>query len=110
MYSWARDVYADFNGRLLINGVDWQILDADDVADIIYSMIIDDIMEMGAARSEARETIDKRLEDHLVREQARKGIKPEAKPFVLDNAQMARMGIRIPKPAAPTTTQKGGVL
>lgn len=91
-----------------MNGVDWQVLDADDVCDMIYSLIIDDIMEMGAARSEAREVIDKRLKDHEVRAQVRQGIKPEPEPFVLDNAQMARMGIRIPKPARPSTPQNGG--
>ncbi len=97
--GWARTNYADFNGRLLRNGVDWQELDATDVVDICYSFIIDDIMNMEVSRVEARETIDKRLEDAELRYKVAHGEKPEPKPFVLDDAAMARMGIKMPKPA-----------
>ncbi len=98
--GWARSQYADFNGRLLRNGVDWQELDADDLVDVIYTMIIEDIMNMEVSRTEARETIDKRLEDAELRAKLAKGEKPEAKPFVLDQAAMSRMGIKIPLPAS----------
>jgi hypothetical protein len=62
---------------------------------------------METSRVEARETIDKRLEDAEMRAKLQRGVKVEPKPFVLDASTMARMGIKMPKPAAPTTPQGG---
>lgn len=80
---------------MIRNGVDWEELDAADLCDVVYTMIIDDIMEYGAARVEAREIIDKRLKDNLMRMNARQGIKQEPEPFKLDPSLAAKMGIKL---------------
>jgi hypothetical protein len=62
-------------------------------------MIIDDLVEMGANRSEARDVVDKRLKDQLIRSQVKQGIKPEPEPFKIDAATAAKLGIKLPTPA-----------
>jgi hypothetical protein len=84
--------------------VDWEKLDAAELCDTAYSMLIDDVMEFGAARVEAREIIDKRLKDTMIRMNAKRGIKQEPEPFKLDPAMASRLGIKLPTPA--TTPQK----
>jgi hypothetical protein len=79
--------------------VDWEDFDGEELCDVIYSMIIDDICEQGVARTEAREAIDKRLADHLMRYNAQRGVKQEPEPFRLDPAMAAKLGIRIPMPS-----------
>jgi len=76
--------------------VRWERLDGEELCDVIYTMIIDDVCEMGVARVEAREAIDKRLADHLMRNNARRGIKQEPEPFKIDPAMMAKLGIKLP--------------
>jgi hypothetical protein len=84
---------------LLRTGVDWEDLDGVELCDVIYSMIIDDVCELGVARVEAREAIDKRLADNLMRANAQQGIKQEPEPFRLDPAMAAKLGIKLPTPA-----------
>jgi hypothetical protein len=86
----------------LRNGVKWHKLDGEQLCDVIYTMIIDDICEMGVARVEAREQIDKRLKDELIRYNAKHGVKQEPEPFKRDPALAARLGIKLPAPARST--------
>jgi hypothetical protein len=97
--GWAAENWADFNGRLLCNNVDWEQLDAEQICDVAYTMIIDDIMELGSSRVEAREVIDKRLKDVVIRDNAQRGVKTEPEPFKLDASTAAQLGIRLPTPA-----------
>jgi hypothetical protein len=82
-----------------MQNVNWEDLDAAELCNVIYSMVIDDVCEQGVARVEAREAIDKRLADHLMRFNAQQGIKQEPEPFKLDPAFAAKLGIRLPAPA-----------
>jgi predicted transcriptional regulator len=61
--------------------------------------LVDNLVTYEVSRQEARETLEKRLADAVIRIDAQRGKKIEAQPFVL-SPQMARsLGIRTPKSA-----------
>jgi hypothetical protein len=85
---------------LLRQGVDWEVFDAAQLVNVIYSFLVENLVTYETSRQEARETIEKRLADIVLRIDAGRGKKIEAEPFRL-SPQMARsMGIRLPKSAA----------
>lgn len=75
--------------------VKWWKLDADVFVSLCYSMLIDDLVTFEISRAEAKETIDKRLSDIQQAMQIKRGIKPEAKPFVMSAEMMSKIGINI---------------
>ncbi|HEX4503878.1 MAG TPA: hypothetical protein VH187_22355 [Scandinavium sp.] len=86
-------------GRLLLSGLNPYKLDATQLVNVCYSMIISDLMNFEISRVEARETIDKRIKDMVQSEKIRRNIKVEPEPFHMSPAMMAQMGIKINQPA-----------
>jgi hypothetical protein len=85
---------------LLLTGQDPFHLEAAQLINVCYSMIVSDVMNIEITRTEARETINKRLDEIVQADMIRRNIKVEPEPFKLTPAMMAQMGIKInPKPA-----------
>lgn len=100
--GWARENHTDFIGRCIQMRVKWKKLDAVELVALCYSMLIDDLITIETSRVEAKETIDKRLSNITQAEKIKRGIKPEAEPFVISKEMMAKMGINIqPKQESP---------
>jgi hypothetical protein len=98
--GWARENWSDVEGQLILAGVDPYDLDAAQLVNVCYSLLVTDISNLEVSRVEARETLDKRLAEAAMARNLKRGIKPQAEPFKLSPAMMAQMGIRIHKPPA----------
>jgi hypothetical protein len=88
---------------MIMNGVDYMALDTPDMLSLFYSMIIDDLVSMGASRQEVREAVDKKLEDivfsanaRMAQEHPQSVAKLEAKPFELTPEMQAAFGLHPP--------------
>jgi hypothetical protein len=83
---------------LLRNGIYWKEFDAAQLINVIYSTLVDYLVTYETSRQEAKDTLDKRLDDAVRRTELRQGKKVEAKPFVLSPQMASQLGIRT-KPA-----------
>jgi hypothetical protein len=99
--------WSDFEGRCLFASVKWYELDAAELVNLCYSMLLGDIISGEISRTEARTEFEKRLNDYKQTTEIKKGIKPEAEPFKLSPAMMSQMGVKVhkPKPKAEQDSQ-----
>lgn len=103
--DWAANTWADFEGRCIAAGIKWYELDGCELVNLCYAWILDD-MYIETPRVEARQELDKRLNDIKIASDVRQGKKPEAEPFKLSPAMMAQMGVRVHrKPKAEQDSQ-----
>jgi len=93
--DWATNTWSDFEGRCVAAGIKWYELDGCEVVNLCYSWILSDMMNSETSRVEARQELDKRLNDIQIASDVKRGVKPEAEPFKLSPAMMAQMGIRV---------------
>ena len=92
---------------MLRNGVYWKEFDAAQLINVIYSTLVDYLVTYETSRQEAKDTLDKRLDDAVRRTEVRHGKKVEAKPFVLSPQMANSLGIKMPqaKPAIGADSQ-----
>lgn len=93
--GWAQENWADFNGRCLLAGINPEKIDATDLVDLCYSLLIEDLTNMETSRVEARQTVDKRIDEIVKAEMLKHNIMPEPEPFKLSAAMAVQMGIKI---------------
>lgn len=91
-------------------GIDFDVLPANQAISVLYSLIVDDVTSVGASRLEAREAIDKKLDEIAVQMSItmKPAEKPEpetAKPFVLTPQVASMFNL---KPPAIQPPAKGG--
>jgi len=94
---------------MLMAGLDWTVMEAEDLMNVFYSALIDDPVSMGVARQEVRQEVDKKLAEALLIYQAQKlayykqreeagqpldVAKPEPAPFVLTPQMQAAFGLK----------------
>ena len=108
----ALEVWDDIKGRMIMNDVDYMALEADDLINVLYTCIIDDLTSANASRQDVREEVNKKLAevkmiyDNKVFQNKRReaesagkpltpGDLPEAEPFVLTPQMQQTLGIPI---------------